>query len=127
MVTVNEQFTSITPSRTRYTTHNRLQGYFTELREKRKTATPRGPNRINNFDSDEPFGKGNNNKDKINYDLSNIGIAFLASTFLTIGVSKLNALEVFGEKIAGFIKTALSGLSISLGAIALSKFLTKSC
>lgn len=131
MVTIDKKFTIITPVRTGYTPYHRLKGYFAELRKEKKTATPNGPNKINNFDGGSPFGEGNNDGNtqitplKTNHNLSNIGIAFLASTALTISISKLNALEVFGNKIANFVKTSLSGLSISLGAIALNRFLTQ--
>ena len=127
MNTIGEKSITASPSTVKYTPRHRLTQYFEELDRNRKPSL-NGPNKINNSGDDEPPNGDNNKKYRVT-DTSrenNGGLltAFIASTLLAIGTNKLNAFAAFGERVADFINASLSGLSLSLGVITLTKYLT---
>ena len=126
MNVISEKSTTVSPSTAKYTPHHRLRRYFEELDKNRKPSL-NGPNKINNSGDDEP-PRGDNNKygitDIPRKNNSGLLTAFIASTILAIGTNKLKAFAAFGERISDFINASLGGLSLSLGVVTLTKYLT---
>ena len=120
---IGEKSITVCPSKRRHTPHHRLTQYFKEL--DRQKAIPSGPNKTNNFGDNEPPDDDNNKRPRVTSEEKSNGFlaAFLASTLLAIGTNKLNAFASFGETVSDFINALLSGLSISLGALTLTKYL----